>query len=220
MRTIHAVLLVAVLVLTGCGGDGGGDEAVQQTTEPSPTAVAEVETVTPPENPKDEAGLEVDLDPNDDDPIEAEEDPSAPDDDPLELEPEDDTAEPTGPPTEGLPGGRYVQIDTVTASGSAYAVEFTPYNFVPLIGSGDQDFHIHFFWDIYPADTVGLNAPGELNDWEVWDTAPDGTFLFTAFGPGNQPFGATQICAVVATHEHFVDQIEIAELTKTCAPTP
>ena len=201
MRTIHAVLLVAVLVLTGCGGDGGGDEAVQQTTEPSPTAVAEVETVTPPENPKDEAGLEVDLDPNDDDPIEAEEDPSAPDDDPLELEPEDDTAEPvpTGPPTEGLPGGRYVQIDTVTASGSAYAVEFTPYNFVPLIGSGDQDFHIHFFWNSVEPQNAGTNGPAP-GDWFLYD----GGSPFTGYTFAARPPEATQMCALVADSAHGV----------------
>lgn len=199
MRTIHAVLLVAVLVLTGCGGDGGGDEAVQQTTEPSPTAVAEAETVTPPANPKDEAGLEVDLDPNDDDPIEAEEDPSAPDDDPLELEPEDDTADPTGPPTEGLPGGRYVQIDTVTASGSAYAVEFTPYNFVPLIGSGDQDFHIHFFWNSVEPQNAGTNGPAP-GDWFLYD----GGSPFTGYTFAARPPEATQMCALVADSAHGV----------------
>jgi hypothetical protein len=44
--------------------------------------------------------------------------------------------------------------------------------------------------------------------------------VFTSFGPGDQPSGATAICAVVATNGHEVDQIELAELTKTCAPTP
>ena len=118
---------------------------------------------------------------------------------PPELEPEDDTAEPTGPPTEGLPGGRYVQIDTVTASGSAYAVEFTPYNFVPLIGSGDQDFHIHFFWNSVEPQNAGTNGPAP-GDWFLYD----GGSPFTGYTFAARPPEATQMCALVADSAHGV----------------
>jgi hypothetical protein len=65
---------------------------------------------------------------------------------------------------------------------------------------------------------VGGAPGGEVGEQALG--APDGSFVFTGLGPAEQPFGATAICAVVATNTHEVDQIEIAELTKTCTPTP
>ena len=131
------------------------------------------------------------------------------------------TEVPTTPTPTSLfpPETRQVQVGAVTLNGSTYELTYDTLNFDPIINGGNDAFHIHFFWDIYPADTVGLNATVQ-NPWIVWDRAPDGTLLFTAFGPGNQPFGATAICAVVATNGHEVDQIELALLTSTCAPTP
>ena len=131
------------------------------------------------------------------------------------------TEVPTTPTPTSLfpPATRQVQVGSVTLNGSAYEVTYDTLNFDPAINGGSDSFHIHFFWDIYPADTVGVNAAVQ-NPWTIWDKAPDGTLVFTAFGPGNQPFGATAICAVVATNGHEVDQIDLAPLTSTCAPTP
>lgn len=205
MRTLHVVLLVAAMALTGCGGGGEDTAVTQATTAPAtgddaPTA----DEVAPLENPKEEAELDVSGDPGDDDPIEGPEDPSAPDDDVLEDDPEDvaeatQDTEPTGPPTEGLPGGRYVEIDTITASGSAYAVEFTPYNFVPLIGSGDQDFHVHFFWNSVEPQNAGTNSPSP-GEWFLYD----GGSPFTGYSFADRPPEATQLCALVADSAHGV----------------
>ncbi len=131
------------------------------------------------------------------------------------------TEVPTTPTPTSLfpPETRQVQVGAVTLNGSTYEVTYDTLNYDPIIDGGNDAFHIHFFWDIYPADTVGLNATVQ-NPWIVWDRAPDGTLLFTAFGPGNQPFGATAICGVVATNGHEVDQIDLALLTSTCAPIP
>jgi molecular chaperone DnaK len=131
------------------------------------------------------------------------------------------TEVPTTPTPTSLfpPETRQVEVGAVTLNGSTYEVTYDTLNYLPAIDGGDGSFHIHFFWDVFPADTVGVNATVQ-NPWTIWDTAPDGTFVFTAFGPGDQPPGATAICAVVATNGHEVDQIELAELTKTCAPTP
>ena len=131
------------------------------------------------------------------------------------------TEVPTTPTPTSLfpPETRQVEVGAVTLNGSTYEVTYDTLNFVPAISGGADSFHIHFFWDIYPADTVGVNAAVQ-NPWTIWDTAPDGTLVYTAFGPGNQPFGATAICAVVATNGHEVDQIDLALLTSTCAPIP
>lgn len=131
------------------------------------------------------------------------------------------TEVPTTPTPTSLfpPETRQVEVGAVTLNGSTYEVTYDTLNFDPAINGGNDSFHIHFFWDIYPADTVGVNATVQ-NPWTIWDKAPDGTLVFTAFGPGNQPFGATEICAVVATNGHEVDQIDLALLTSTCAPTP
>jgi actin-like ATPase involved in cell morphogenesis len=131
------------------------------------------------------------------------------------------TEVPTTPTPTSLfpPETRQVEVGAVTLNGSTYEVTYDTLNFVPDINGGAGSFHIHFFWDIYPADTVGVNAAVQ-NPWTIWDTAPDGTLVYTAFGPGNQPFGATAICAVVATNGHEVDQTGLALLTSTCAPIP
>lgn len=106
---------------------------------------------------------------------------------------------PSAPPTEGLPGDRYVQIDGIRTEGQAYAVDFTPLNFTPLIGSGPDDFHIHFFWDTVAPENAGTNGPAP-EDWILYD----GPSPFTEYGFAARPPAATGLCALVADAAHGV----------------
>jgi molecular chaperone DnaK len=194
---VAAVIAVAVIGFSvfGGGGGGGGDEDADPATTVAAVDTADVATSAAETAVVTEA-------------------PAA------TLAPAT-TEVPTTPTPTSLfpPETRQVEVGAVTLNGSVYEVTYDTLNYLPLISGDAGTFHIHFFWDIYPADTVGLNATVQ-NPWTIWDTAANGSFVFTEFGPADQPFGSTGICAVVATNAHEVDQIEIAELTKTCAPTP
>lgn len=199
MRRTAVLLLALALLLSACsgGGDDGaaGDDEVgladpAATGLPSPTPAQ-----GPTENPKDEAELD----------LGATAAPSA-GASPSEAPPpspqpptEEPPPEPTGPPTEGLPGGRYVQIDEITAEGNSYAVSFTPFNFTPLIGTGPQDYHIHFFWNTLEPQNAGTNGP-DPGDWFLYD----GASPFNGWTFGDRPPEATQMCALVADAAHGV----------------
>lgn len=194
MRPIYAALLAASLLLTACGGADstgtGGSEAVATADDTATDAADSEPAATPSGNPKDDADLTLPSE------VEASPPPAPPTDEPPTEAP---PPEPTGPPTEDLPGGRYVQIDSITAEGQSYAINFTPYNFDPLIGSGPQDFHIHFFWDTVEPQNAGTNGPNP-GSWELYD----GASPFTAFSFAARPPEATQLCALVADAAHGV----------------
>lgn len=120
------------------------------------------------------------------------------------IDPKDDTVielpdAPPPPPTEGLPGGRYVRINDIAAEDGTYLVDFEPFNFEPLIGSGPEDYHIHFFWDTLEPQNAGTNGPAP-GDWFLYD----GPSPFSGYSVAEKPGGAARLCALVADAAHGV----------------
>lgn len=202
---MRATLLILVLLLSACGG--GGSDGAAGSDDPTDSAAADPAdgaTAAPTQaattNPKDDAGADLggvgdtgEGDGQADGPPPTE--PPADGPPPTAAPP----PEPAGPPTEDLPGGRYVQIDAITAEGNSYAVSFTPLNFTPLIGTGPQDYHIHFFWNTLEPQNAGTNGPNP-GEWFLYD----GASPFNGWTFGDRPPEATQMCALVADAAHGV----------------
>ncbi|MBL8050725.1 MAG: serine/threonine protein kinase [Anaerolineales bacterium] len=109
----------------------------------------------------------------------------------LIAEPPTETAtpEPTATPT-----GPYVVITSITLENNLYVVNYEVGNF------GDQNFHVHMFFDTVPPENAGspANGPWKLT-WGSYGNPP-----FTQYGPANKPANATQMCALVANPNHSV----------------
>ena len=119
------------------------------------------------------------------------------------------------------PETRTVELTGITLAGGAYEVTYETTNYDPFISDDPNTHHIHFFWNIYDPQTVGVNAPPEQQGlWEIWDKDAQGQNVFNLFGPSGVPAGATAICAVVATFDHAVDQPDLAPLTASCVDLP
>ena len=104
------------------------------------------------------------------------------------------TPEPTPSPT---PEGRQVRIQGITIQGNAYAVEFQAFHFTPNI-PGTR--HIHFFWDTIAPTKAGRPAPS--TNWILYD----GSSPFKGYKVADRPTDATQMCVLVANHDHTVVQ--------------
>lgn len=101
--------------------------------------------------------------------------------------------------------GRCVFVTGITLEGDSYVVGYTTVGYEPLIAGAETDHHIHFYFDTVPTDQAG--SPGS-GPWVVWDLDPNGNKVFQgeeAFRQSEVPEGATQICALVATIDHRVD---------------
>jgi hypothetical protein len=100
---------------------------------------------------------------------------------------------PTPTPT---PGGRQARITGITIANGRYAVEYEVFNFSADI----QDRHVHFFWDTIPPTEAGIPAPG--SNWILYD----GPVPFTGYRVSDRPAAASQMCVLVARHDHSVQQ--------------
>jgi actin-like ATPase involved in cell morphogenesis len=104
--------------------------------------------------------------------------------------------------------GRCVFIDEITADESGdLVVAYSTVGYEPRIDDDDEEqFHIHFFYDTVPLQQAG--APGR-GPWIVWDRDPQGRFLLhdvPGVSEAQIPSRATQLCAVVGTHDHRLDE--------------
>ncbi|MEM9562804.1 MAG: Hsp70 family protein [Actinomycetota bacterium] len=110
--------------------------------------------------------------------------------------------------TAAADAGRSATITGITVAGGAYAVAYTT-TFDPVISGDPTTHHLHFFFD-----TVGVANAGQPGSgpWILYD----GPSPFTGYGPGDRPSGATQLCVVVATHDHALDDASVFD----CADLP
>ena len=111
----------------------------------------------------------------------------------------------TLPPTCQSSGGRCVFIDGVTLDGTSLVVSYSTFGYEPLINGSGTDHHIHFFFDTVPLAETGVPGAGP---WVVWDLDENGDKLFhgeKGFKTTDIPDGAQQVCAVVATIDHRLD---------------
>ena len=117
------------------------------------------------------------------------------------------TPSPTPPPTPTpTPKGRQVRITGITVQGNAYAVAFQAFHFTPDIPGAR---HIHFFWDTVPPTQAGI--PAKSTNWILYD----GSSPFLKYKVADRPAKATQMCVLVANHDHSVVQD-----TGNCWPLP
>ncbi|HEY8544936.1 MAG TPA: Hsp70 family protein [Acidimicrobiales bacterium] len=107
----------------------------------------------------------------------------------------------TAPPETTTPvaQGPTVTIDDVTLQGDRYAVAYTLSGYEPADAPGAL--HTHFFFDTTEPDNAGTNGtpPG------TWQLTYESSYLVLDWGPADAA-GATQLCAVVADHQHGVHE--------------
>ena len=89
----------------------------------------------------------------------------------------------------------YAEITGISLEGSQYAVLFQTYGFTAQLPGQ----HVHFFFDTVPPEEAGLPGSGP---WYVYG----GPSPFTGYGVADRPGGATQMCVLVANHDHSVIQ--------------
>jgi molecular chaperone DnaK len=110
--------------------------------------------------------------------------------------------------------GRCIRIDSIElGEGDAYTVEWTAFNFQPVVADSPDEFHAHFFWNVFEPSQAGTNSdnPGQ------WDLTADQPFAAqTVTAPSARPDDADEMCVVVATFEHAVDDPSVFH----CFPVP
>lgn len=212
-----AVIAAIAFLLLGGGDDAsdatdvatvGGDTDTEDTddTEGGDTDDAEAEPTAEPTTAEEPTS----------EPTVAEEPTVAPEPAAEPTVAEEPTAVPTAPPPAFPPDARRVELTEVRTDGAAFEILYDTVNFEPSFAAGD--FHMHFFWDVYPPDSVGSTSP-EPNPWVVWTLDDNGEKRFDDPDgqlAGQRPADATGICAVVATSDHAVDAIEIVDATVSC----
>ena len=119
-----------------------------------------------------------------------------------------------GTPSCDVPQGRCVFIDSIELDGDRYVVEYTTVGYEPDIDGGSDAHHIHFFFDTIPLAQAG--TPGNSSNWALWDLDSQGRKRFDGFATGDRPSGAGELCAVVATDGHAVDDGAV----ESCKPLP
>jgi actin-like ATPase involved in cell morphogenesis len=117
------------------------------------------------------------------------------------------TTSTTAGPTCESSSGRCVFIDDVTTDSDGLVIAYSTVGFEPLVSGEPADHHIHFYYDTIPPEEAG--GPIGTGDWLLWDVDDDGAMLahgdpFIAFDA--IPDEATQICGVVATFDHQLDE--------------
>lgn len=110
-------------------------------------------------------------------------------------------------PTCESSSGRCVFIDSVTSDAAGLVIAYSTLGFEPLVSGDPSDHHIHFYFDSIPLEEAG--APEGSGDWLLWDVDDSGAKLaygepFLAFDA--IPDAANQVCAVVATSAHELDE--------------
>jgi hypothetical protein len=113
-----------------------------------------------------------------------------------------------------------VRLSGGTVEDGAIRVLYTTTNFRPVIDPDDPDsHHLHFFWNVFPDDTVSDDVPeADRNPFVIWDVDDNGEQVFDAFTVADAPTGTTGVCAVVATGDNVVD--EFGRLGGGCISLP
>lgn len=105
-------------------------------------------------------------------------------------------APPTATPTFAPPPGvDFSAIRDIRVDGASYVVDFETFEFDPVLPGQ----HVHFFFDTVTVANAG--SPGS-GPWELYG----GPSPFTAYGPGDRPPGAEQLCVLVANPDHSIQR--------------
>ena len=121
--------------------------------------------------------------------------------------------------------GRCAFITDVRLEGETFVADyevqgFDPIIFEPGVKGTEADHHVHFFFNTTTPANAGTNGapPGK---WEIWDRALGGGELrFNAYTVANRSEkggdGATELCVVVGTFDHQVED----PASGNCVPLP
>jgi hypothetical protein len=106
--------------------------------------------------------------------------------------------------------GRCVGISDIEVVNGRYIVSYSFEGFDNVIGSSDQNFHLHFVWNSIPVSEAGVPVDGTPR-WQIWDLQMGGGLTeFDFFTDSNvAEFGgetATGICVAVARFDHSIEQ--------------
>src|SRR5690606_9611701 len=109
------------------------------------------------------------------------------------------TPDTTTTTTTTVPPGPFVTLDEVVLDGGPYRLNYSVSGCEPDVNGGPGSQHLHFFLDTTAPENAGVdgNPPG------VWHLTDEPTSTLTPFGPDDRD-GATQMCGVVANHDHTV----------------
>jgi hypothetical protein len=97
--------------------------------------------------------------------------------------------------SEIVPGNPYVLILSIAVENGAYVVQYETLEFIESLSST----HIHFFFNTVKPEDAGVPGKGP---WILYG----GPRPFKSYKLTDRPAGATQICALVAHHDHTVIQ--------------
>lgn len=108
------------------------------------------------------------------------------------------TDTPAATPTEAIPPGPYVRINSITINAdNYYVVEYETFEFTETL----PGMHIHFFFNTVPVENAG--SPGS-GPWKLWG----GPRPFIFYRVSDKPAAATQLCARVANGNHSLNGLE------------
>ena len=108
------------------------------------------------------------------------------------------TDTPAATPTEVIPPGPYVRINSITIdANNHYVVEYETFEFTEAL----PGMHIHFFFNTVSLQNAG--SPGS-GPWILYG----GPRPFTKYSVSDKPAGATQMCARVANSNHTLVSLE------------
>lgn len=94
-------------------------------------------------------------------------------------------------------------------------------NYDPVISADPESHHLHFFWDLYRPEGVGMNEPSSTRGmWTVWDKNADGELVFDAWTLADRPPGAAAICVVPANSKHEVANVDRVREIYDCMLLP
>jgi hypothetical protein len=101
-----------------------------------------------------------------------------------------------------LPPPNTALIKHIDVQDGVYVVDFETFGFEPLLESGRT--HLHFFFNTVPPEQAGVPGSGP---WQIYPTGPGqpNTTPFTLYAAADRPEAATQMCVLVANHDHSVN---------------
>ena len=108
------------------------------------------------------------------------------------------TDTPAATPTEAIPPGPYVRINSITIdANNRYVVEYETFEFTESL----PGMHIHFFFNTVSPQNAG--SPGS-GPWFLYG----GPRPFSGYRVSDKPAAATQMCARVANSNHSLNGLE------------
>jgi eukaryotic-like serine/threonine-protein kinase len=99
----------------------------------------------------------------------------------------------TPTPTATDPSGLYARINSITIENGYYVVDYETFEYNEQL----PGMHVHFFFDTVPPEQAGVPGAGP---WYLYG----GPRPFKGYSVAERPSEASQMCALVANHDHSV----------------